>query len=142
MIIKNSIKPYLYFIISLIIINFFGCDFNKKPATYNSKLLIGSWLDRSKAKLHFALLENGVAKSDNMETLVYKSWSVRNDSLFLKVKSIGNRTHFETIEAYKIDTLDSNTLVLHNKISKCPTLEKSDNNYNKFKALNIIFNFL
>ncbi|MGB0455563.1 MAG: lipocalin family protein [Flavobacteriaceae bacterium] len=115
MIIKNSIKPYLYFIISLIIINFFGCDFNKKPATYNSKLLIGSWLDRSKAKLHFTLLENGVAKSDNMETLVYKSWSVRNDSLFLKVKSIGNRTHFETIEAYKIDTLDSNTLVLHNK---------------------------
>ena len=115
MIIKNSINPYLYFLISLIIINFFGCDFNKKPATYNSKLLIGSWLDRSKAKLHFTLLENGVAKSDNMETLVYKSWSVRNDSLFLKVKSIGNRTHFETIVAYKIDTLDSNTLVLHNK---------------------------
>ena len=112
MIIKNSIKPYLYFLISLIIINFF-CDF-KKTATYNSKLLIGSWFDRSKAKLHFTLHENGVAKSDNMETLVYKSWSVRNDSLFLKVKSIGNRTHFETIEAYKIDTLDSNTLVLHN----------------------------
>lgn len=85
MIIKNSIKPYLYFLISLIIINFFGCDFNKKPATYNSKLLIGSWLDSSKAKLHFTLLENGVAKSDNMETLVYKSWSVGNDSLFLKV---------------------------------------------------------
>ena len=77
-----------------------------------------------------------------METLVYKSWSVRNDILFLKVKSIGNRTHFETIEAYKIDTLDSNTLVLQIKISKCPTLEKSDNNYNKFQALNIIFNFL
>ena len=115
MIIKNSIKPYLYFLISLIIINFFGCDFNKKPATYNSKLLIGSWLDRSKTKSHFTLLENGVAKSDNMETLVYKRWSVRNGSLFLKVKSIGNRTHFETIEAYKIDTLDSNTLVLHNK---------------------------
>lgn len=115
MIIKNSIKPYLCFLISLIIINFFGCDFNKKPATYNSKLLTGSWLDRSKAKLHFTLLENGVAKSDNMETLVYKSWSVPNDSLFLKVKSIGNRTHFETIEAYKIDTLDSNTLLLHNK---------------------------
>ena len=54
MIIKNSINPYLYLLISLIIINFFGCDFNKKPATYNSKLLIGSWLDRSKAKLHEA----------------------------------------------------------------------------------------
>ncbi len=115
MISKCSKKTFFYYIISLVFISLFGCEFNNKPLTSTSKLLIGSWLDSSEAKLHFTLLENGDAKSDNMETLVYKSWSVRNDSLFLKVKSIGNRTHFESIEAYKIDTLDSNTLVLHNK---------------------------
>ena len=127
---KSSSITYLYYLISLTLINFFGCNFNKKPATSTSKLLIGSWLDSSEAKLHFTLLENGIAKSDNMKTLVYKSWSVRNDSLFLKVKSIGNRTHFESIEAYKIDTLDSNTLVLHNKNFKMFYTRKSENNYN------------
>jgi hypothetical protein len=60
-----------------------------------------------------------------METLVYISWSVRNDSLFLKVKSIGNRTHFETIEAYKIDTLDANMLVLQNKNFKMSYTRKN-----------------
>lgn len=83
---KSSIKTYFYFLISLTLINFFGCNFNKKPATSTSKLLIGSWLDSSEAKLHFTLLENGDAKSDNMETLVYKSWSVRSVAIvyFLK----------------------------------------------------------
>jgi len=125
MILKIQTKTYFYYFISLFLINLFGCNFNNKPTTSTSKLLIGSWLDSSDAKLHFTLFENGSAKSDNMETLVYKSWSVRNDSLFLKVKSIGNRTHFETIEAYKIDTLDANMLVLQNKNFKMSYTRKN-----------------
>lgn len=105
-------KPYVYFILLCV---FFGCDFKKKSTSFPAELLIGSWLDDNKAKLHFTLFENGKASSENMKTLIYKRWTTRNDSLFLTVKSIGNRTRFESIEAYKIDTLDANNLVLHNK---------------------------
>jgi hypothetical protein len=109
---SNNTKTYVFF---LIILLFIGCDLAKKPTTFNAIHLIGSWLDNSKAKLHFTLFENGVAKSDNMETLKYKSWILRNDSLFIKVERIGNSTRFESIESYKIDTVDAYKLVLLNK---------------------------
>jgi hypothetical protein len=109
---RASTKAYTFFIVLFI---FFGCNFIKKSTTSNSEKLIGSWIDNSSAKLHFTLYENGKAKSDNMKTLIYKSWTTRNDSLFITVESIGNKIRFESIESYKIDVINVNELILQNK---------------------------
>lgn len=47
---------------------FLGCS--KK--SINHKDILGYWLDQSEAQLHFTLLENGKARSDNMKTLIYQ----------------------------------------------------------------------
>lgn len=73
-------KPYVYFILLCV---FFGCDFKKKSTSFPAELLIGSWLDDSKAKLHFTLFENGKASSDNMKTLIYKRWTLATIVYFL-----------------------------------------------------------
>lgn len=36
------------------------------------EFLIGSWEDSSPSALHFTLFEDGTARSDNMQTLLYK----------------------------------------------------------------------
>ena len=52
--------------------------------------LIGSWLDTSESKLHFTLFKDGTARSDNMETLLYKKWRIEGNKLILTEESIGN----------------------------------------------------
>ena len=53
-----------------------------------------------------------------MKTLIYKRWTTRNDSLFLTVESIGNRTRFESIEAYKIASTDNDNYPFLKYLSK------------------------
>lgn len=84
----------------------------KYETTINEKLLIGSWLDQSEAKLHFSLLKNGDAHSDNMKTLLYKKWKLEGRKLILVIKSIGNGSSSIDKETYEIKTLTENKMIL------------------------------
>ena len=86
-----------------------------QKTSINEKYLIGSWEDTSPAALHFTLSANGTAKSDNMSTLLYEKWYVNNDSLYLVVKSIGNKTSSIDTTVYYIEHLDENRMKLKDK---------------------------
>lgn len=84
----------------------------KEKSNINTDLLIGSWKDQSKSALHFSLFADGSAKSDNMETLLYQTWSVNDDQLELVAKSVGNETSSMDTQVYEIQKLDKNEMVL------------------------------
>ena len=54
----------------------------------NKKMLIGSWEDQSKSALHFSLFEDGTAQSDNMATLLYQRWSVKDNKITLEKQKV------------------------------------------------------
>ena len=89
----------------------------EKPVAVNSKtvnknLLYGSWIDDSEAKLNFTINSNGTAKSDNMETLLYKSWKLNGNKITFTIESVGNHTSSVDEETYSIVSLDKNKMVL------------------------------
>lgn len=86
----------------------------KSEALVNKQLLIGSWLDTSESQLHFSLLEDGTARSDNMATLLYQKWRIEGSKLILTVKSIGNGSSSIDEESYEVKTLTEEKLVLQN----------------------------
>jgi hypothetical protein len=89
-------------------------DQNKieKSAVTNTSSLIGSWEDQSEKALHFTLNADGTAQSDNMETLLYQQWSIKDNQLFLVAKSVGNKqTYIDTI-VYSIQKLDHSELII------------------------------
>jgi hypothetical protein len=76
------------------------------------QLLVGSWKDTSPSALHFSLFEDGTAKSDNMKTLLYKSWSVKDNKITFIVESIGNKTNTTDTIVQTIEKLTNDELVL------------------------------
>lgn len=78
----------------------------------DTNLLIGSWKDQSKSALNFTLYSDGTAKSDNMTTLLYEHWFLKDNSLFLITKSIGNKQSLIDTINYSIQTLSSTELIL------------------------------
>lgn len=86
----------------------------KSEVLVNKQLLVGSWLDTSASQLHFSLLEDGAARSDNMATLLYQKWRLEGNKLILTVKSIGNGSSSIDEESYEIKTLTEEKLVLQN----------------------------
>ena len=76
------------------------------------QLLVGSWKDTSPSALHFTLFEDGTAKSDNMETLLYKSWSVKDNKITFIVESIGNKTTSIDTIVQTIENLTNDDLLL------------------------------
>jgi len=86
----------------------------KSEVLVNKQLLVGSWLDTSASQLHFSLLEDGTARSDNMATLLYQKWRLEGNKLILTVKSIGNGSSSIDEESYEIKTLTEEKLVLQN----------------------------
>lgn len=87
-------------------------NLEEQKSTIDIKLLVGSWEDQSESALNFSLLSDGTAQSDNMETLVYKQWNVKNNQLYLVAESIGNRTSSIDTMVYDIQQLDENQMVL------------------------------
>ena len=61
----------------------------EQKTTINKSFLPGSWKDESKSAMDFSLYADGSAKSDNMETLLYQKWYVKDNRLHLVAKSIG-----------------------------------------------------
>ena len=84
----------------------------EKSAVTDTSTLIGSWEDQSEKALHFTLNGDGTAQSDNMATLLYQQWSVKDNQLFLVAKSVGNKqTHIDTI-VYSIQKLNDSELII------------------------------
>ncbi len=76
--------------------------------------MIGSWLDSSKAALHFSMFEDGTARSDNMSTLLYEKWRLEGNKLILTAKSIGNKNSSVDDEVYEIKKLTDKKMILKN----------------------------
>ena len=83
----------------------------QKPLT-SEELLVGSWKDTSPSALHFSIFEDGTAKSDNMKTLLYKSWSVKDNKITFIVESIGNKTTTTDTIVQTIEKLTNDELIL------------------------------
>jgi len=64
----------------------------------NNSLLTGTWLQAvpgmPEMKQGFTLLADGSARSENMATLRYASWSAHSDTLVLTGESLGNGLSF------------------------------------------------
>ncbi|MBE9467055.1 MAG: hypothetical protein IMY72_01890 [Bacteroidetes bacterium] len=78
------------------------------------KQLIGSWLDTSESKLHFTLFKDGTARSDNMETLLYRKWRMEGNNLILTEESVGNGNTSIGDYEYEIVLLNDKALSLKN----------------------------
>ena len=84
----------------------------EKSAVTDTSSLIGSWEDQSEKALHFTLNADGTAQSDNMATLLYQQWNVKDNQLFLVAKSVGNKqTYIDTI-VYSIQKLNDSELII------------------------------
>ena len=84
----------------------------EKSAVTDTSSLIGSWEDQSEKALHFTLNADGTAQSDNMATLLYQQWNVKDNQLFLVAKSVGNKqTYIDTI-VYSIQKLNHSELII------------------------------
>ena len=84
----------------------------RAPTLASKELLIGSWLDTSASALHFTLLKDGTARSDNMATLLYTHWKLDNNLLTLRATSIGNGTESTSDEIYTIKSLTAHKMIL------------------------------
>ena len=60
----------------------------------------------------FVLEKGGIASSINMQTLQYSSWKLKEDSLSLTGKSIGNGRSIDFTERFKIKKLTKDSLIL------------------------------
>ena len=86
----------------------------KSDTTVNKDLLVGSWLDSSESALHFSMFEDGTARSDNMETLLYEKWRLEGNKLILTAKSIGNGSTSVGDDIYEIQELTDTKMILKN----------------------------
>ena len=84
----------------------------EQAATVNASFLTGSWKDQSEKALDFTLYADGKAKSDNMATLLYQQWYLKDNQLFLVAKSIGNKNSFIDTIDYSIQKLNDSELTL------------------------------
>ena len=76
------------------------------------KFVVGSWKDTTDAHLHFTLFEDGSARSDNMETLLYRKWKLNGNKITFTIESVGNETSFVGEETFTIDELTKEKMVL------------------------------
>jgi len=84
----------------------------EKSAVTDTSSLIGSWEDQSEKALHFTLNADGTAQSDNMGTLLYQQWSVKDNQLFLVAKSVGNKQTYIDTMVYSIQKLNDSELII------------------------------
>jgi len=84
----------------------------EQKSTIDTSYLIGSWEEQSEKALHFTLYADGTAQSDNMATLLYQQWSLKDNQLFIVAKSVGNKqTYIDTI-VYSIQKLNDSELII------------------------------
>ena len=119
---KSKIIPITFLMLGLLLLG--ACKNDTKTTMDNemnskhqkseveNELLVGSWLDSSDAALHFTLFNDGTARSDNMNTLLYKNWKVEGNQITFIIESIGNGTSSVDTITYNIEKLTKNKLIL------------------------------
>ncbi len=119
---KTKTIHILFFIVGVLLLG--SCKNDRKSTTSNEanskiegsivekEFLVGSWKDTSKSALHFTLLKNGTARSDNMKTLLYKNWKVKGNQITFTIESIGNGTSSTETVTYLIEKLTRDELIL------------------------------
>ena len=119
---KSKIIPITFLMLGLLLLG--ACKNDTKTTMDNemnskhqkseveNELLVGSWLDSSDAALHFTLFNDGTARSDNMNTLLYKNWKVKGNQITFIIESIGNGTSSVDTLTYNIEKLTKNKLIL------------------------------
>lgn len=122
LVIKTKTINILFLIVGILLLG--SCKKDKKSTTNNEansakensivekELLVGSWKDTSTSALHFTLFKNGTACSDNMKTLLYKNWNVKENHITFTIESIGNGTSSTDTVTYSIEKLARNKLIL------------------------------
>jgi len=58
------------------------------------------------------MFADGTAQSDNMKTLLYKKWSVKDDKIIFIVESIGNKSNSIDTITQTIEKLTNEELIL------------------------------
>ncbi|WP_084668426.1 lipocalin family protein [Arenibacter nanhaiticus] len=58
---------------------------DNQSSTVDKELLVGSWKDSSEFALHFTLFKDGSASSDNMKTLLHRTWEVQENKITFTV---------------------------------------------------------
>lgn len=107
------------------IVTFAGkIDKNNPETTYNaSKIvvsrspIVGGWVQPIgvfDGVQGMQLEADGSASSINMATLLYNKWMVANDSLYLCGQSVGNGQTIDFNEAWHIDRLTADSLIISN----------------------------
>ena len=119
---KSKIIPITFLMLGLLLLG--ACKNDTKTTMDNemnskhqkseveNELLVGSWLDSSDAALHFTLFNDGTARSDNMNTLLYENWKVEGNQITFIIESIGNGTSSVDTITYNIEKLTKNKLIL------------------------------
>ena len=119
---KSKIIPITFLMLGLLLLG--ACKNDTKTTMDNemnskhqkseveNELLVGSWLDSSDAALHFTLFNDGTARSDNMNTLLYENWKVEGNQITFIIESIGNGTSSVDTLTYNIEKLTKNKLIL------------------------------
>lgn len=87
-------------------------DKAEQTASIDTSFLIGSWEDQSKNALNFTLYADGTAQSDNMTTLLYQQWYLKDNKLLLVAKSVGNKQSFIDTITYSIQKSNNSELNL------------------------------
>lgn len=96
----------------LAIVALCACNSPKEPQQVS---ILGSWVQDIPGMdgVHgFTLDSAGVASSVNMATLVYSSWKVTDDSLYLTGQSIGTGVTIDFCDSWGITKLTADSLVL------------------------------
>lgn len=87
-----------------------------KPVCRPDTEILGSWVEPVEGmpgKVQgINIGEGGVASSVNMATLLYETWRVNGDSLFLTGKSLGNGQTIQFIDTLKINKITTDSLFL------------------------------
>lgn len=122
LIFKTTIIRYVFFLVVFLVL--YSCknevkdsiSIEKETKIENSSVekdfLIGSWKDSSEAALDFTIFEDGTARSDNMKTMLYKSWILEGNQITFTIESIGNGNSSTDKITYTIEKLTKNELIL------------------------------
>ena len=82
----------------------------------NHPHLAGTWLQPVPGMPHmqqgFTLLPDGTARSENMATLRYTSWSMQTDTLLLTGESLGNGLSFSFTDTLTFAVPHADTLLI------------------------------
>jgi hypothetical protein len=108
-------RPLPTVLLSATILALSACMRPDKEHAKNSHLT-GTWLQAVPGmpdmKQGFTLLPDGSARSENMATLRYSSWSVHSDTLLLTGESLGNGERFLFTDTLVFSFPHTDTLVL------------------------------